>query len=190
MTLAPRGRMLSNLRGMALIARGRPEGLNCFRDTREAFFFSLAPGLGFILAGVINALAEGETTTVFVKILAPICALLAPSVLSYELARLWGRHGFWYRFIVAFNWCQWLIPPLGLLLLAVLTIAQTMGIAGQDGIRIVLVAVSFYALWLNWFLARHGLALSRGRAALLVAIVTLGNALIVFGPGVLMDLFE
>jgi hypothetical protein len=190
MTLAPRGSMFSNLKGMALIARGRPEGLNCFRDTREAYFFSLAPGLGFILAGVINALAEGEGSSVFTKILAPICALLAPSVLSYELARLWGRHAFWNRFIVAFNWCQWLIPPLGLLLFAVLTFAQLMGIAGPGGIRIVLVCVSGYALWLNWFLARHGLALGGGRAALLVAGVTLGNALLVFGPGVLADLVE
>jgi hypothetical protein len=190
MTLAPRGRLLSNFRGMGLIARGRPEGLNCFRDTREAYFFSLAPGLGLIMAGVIDAVAEGRGATVFAKVLAPVCALLAPSVVSYELARLWGRHAFWNRFIVAFNWCQWLIPPLGLLLLAVLTFAQMMGVSGEDGIRIVLIVVSGYALWLNWFLARHGLALSAGRAALLVAGVTLGNALIVFGPGVVADLFE
>jgi hypothetical protein len=65
-----------------------------------------------------------------------------------------------------------------------------MGIAGPGGIRIVLVCVSGYALWLNWFLARHGLALGGGRAALLVAGVTLGNALLVFGPGVLADLVE
>jgi hypothetical protein len=39
-----------------------------------------------------------------------------------------------------------------------------------------------YALWLHWFLARHGLALSGRRAALLVLGVNLGTALMVFGP--------
>jgi hypothetical protein len=189
MTPTLRGTMFSNLKGMALIARGRPEGLNCFRDTREAFLFSLAPGFGFIIAAVADLLAQGQGAMAIGQILAPLCALLAPSVLSYELARFWGRDAFWYRFIVAFNWCQWLIPPLGLLLLVILTFAQQAGLTGQVGIRLVLVCVSAYALWLNWFLARHGLALTRGRAAMLVAGITLGNALVVFAPSVLADFF-
>ncbi len=42
-----------------------------------------------------------------------------------------------------------------------------------------------YALWLHWFLARHGLALSRFRAALLVVVVNLGTALLVLAPRLL-----
>jgi len=39
-----------------------------------------------------------------------------------------------------------------------------------------------YALWLHWFLARHGLGLSRLRALLLVFAVNLTTAVLVVGP--------
>ena len=55
------------------------------------------------------------------------------------MARFWGREAFWNRYIVAFNWCQWLLPMIAFVLIAVLTFAQVMGIAGPGGIRIVLV---------------------------------------------------
>jgi len=45
-----------------------------------------------------------------------------------------------------------------------------------------------YALWLHWFLARHGLALSRLRAALLVAGVNLGTGMLVMLPRLLLAL--
>ena len=39
-----------------------------------------------------------------------------------------------------------------------------------------------YGLWLHWFLARHGLGLSRFRAAVLVLGINLGDGAIVIGP--------
>ena len=51
---------------------------------------------------------------------ATLCVLLAPSVMSYELARLWGRDAFWNRYIVAFNWCQWLLPVIAFVLIVAL----------------------------------------------------------------------
>jgi hypothetical protein len=170
---------------MALIARGRAEGLNCFRDSPRAFLSSLAPGLGIMVAAVAAGLANGAGASALGEIPGTLCVLLAPSVLSYELARFWGREAFWNRYIVAFNWCQWLLPVLGFLLIAGLTLVRLGGISGQGAIRILLVCLAVYALWLNWFLARHGLALSAGRAAGLVAAVNLGTIAIVFGPAML-----
>jgi hypothetical protein len=180
MTLKPRGSMPAIPRGMLLIARGRPEGLNCFRDTPRAFLYSLTPGLGILAGAAAQALAEGAGMRALAEIPGTLCVLLAPSVLSYELARLWGREAFWYRYIVAFNWCQWLLPAIGLLLVIGLTLARLAGLVGAGGIRVLIVGLAIYALWLNWFLARHGLALSAGRAVWLVIGVNLGTLAIVF----------
>jgi hypothetical protein len=43
-----------------------------------------------------------------------------------------------------------------------------------------------YGLWLHWFIARHGLGLSRFRAAVLVLGVNLATVLIVVGPRLLV----
>lgn len=185
MSLAPRRTMPPILRGMLLIARGRPQGLNCFRDTPQAFLYSLMPGLGILAGAVIEGLAEGAGVTAIDEIPATLCVLLAPAVLSYELARFWGREAFWNRYIVAFNWCQWLLPMFGFLLILVATLAASAGLTGEGGIRILLVCLAGYALWMNWFIARHGLALSAWRAAGLVASVNLGTVAIILGPTLL-----
>jgi hypothetical protein len=185
MTAAPRGTLPPILRGMALIARGRAAGLNCFRDTPQAFLYSLAPGLGILAGAVIESLAEGAGAGALEEIPGTLCVLLAPSVLSYELARFWGREAFWNRYIVAFNWCQWLLPVIAFVLIFALTLARFAGFGGEGALRVMLVCLAGYALWLNWFLARHGLALSIGRAAGLVAAVNLGTIAIVFGPAML-----
>ena len=49
----------------------------------------------------------------------------------------------------------------------------------EAAVQTFFLAVAAYSLWLHWFLARHGLALSRWRAALLVVLVNGGHA----GPG-------
>jgi hypothetical protein len=185
MTAVPRGTMHSILRGVSLIARGRAEGLNCFRDSPQAFLGSLAPGLGIMAAAVVEGLAEGAGGSAIGEIPGTICVLLAPSVLSYELARFWGREAFWNRYIVAFNWCQWLLPLIAFALIIGLTLARATGVDGPGALRILLICLAGYALWLNWFLARHGLALSHWRAVALVAAVNLGTIVIVFGPSML-----
>jgi hypothetical protein len=97
---------------------------------------------------------------------------------------------FWNRYIVAFNWCQWLLPVIAFLMIIAVTLGRAAGIDGQTALRVLLVCLAGYALWLNWFLARHGLALSGWRAAGLVAAVNLGTIAIVFGPTMLAASFE
>lgn len=190
MTAAPRRTLPSVLRGMVLIARGRAEGLNCFRDSPRAFLFSLAPGLGLLLGAVVEGLSEDAGIKAFSDIPGTLCILLAPSVLSYELARFWGREAFWHRYIVAFNWCQWLLPAIAFVMIVCVTLARLSGAAGEGALKFLIVCLALYALWLNWFLARHGLALSGWRAAGLVAMVNLGTIAIVLGPSLLAARFE
>ena len=98
------------LLGIARLARGNAEGFNQFGATTEAFLASLAPLVAFPLVGGLLMLANGGGLAAIGDLLATLCALLAPPVLSYEVARLWRREGLWLRFAVAFNWCQWAIP--------------------------------------------------------------------------------
>jgi hypothetical protein len=144
---------------------------------------------------MVQGLGDGLGARAFAEILPALCALLAPPVISYEMARFWGRDAFWGRYVVAFEWCQWLLPAIGVVLAAGLTAAHVAGLSGagnagpglvgQGGIGIVLVCLACYALWMNWFIARHALALTVGRAAGFVAAVNLGTMVLAFGPTVL-----
>jgi hypothetical protein len=189
MTATPRWPVSRVVRGMALIARGRPQGLNCFRDSPQAFLYSLAPGLSLLLGSVIQSLVDGSGRAIG-DIPGTLCVLLAPAVLSYELARYWGREAFWNRYIVAFNWCQWLLPVIGFVLLIGLTLAEGGATVSPEALRLIVVLLGLYALWLNWFLARHGLLLSILRAIALVLLVNLGTVVLVFGPTLLAQFLQ
>ena len=173
------------LRGVLLLARGKAEGLRQFGDTTQAFLASLAPLIAFPLVGYLLLAAGGHGTAAFAGLLGTVCALLAPPVISFELARWWGRQGLWLRYATAINWCQWAIPLFAsaLLLIGFPVLAQLLSDEAASVIVILLIAA--YALWLHWFVGRHALALSGPRAALLVLLVNLGTALLVLGPRLL-----
>ncbi len=171
--------------GIVRLARGRADGLQQFGATREAFLASLAPLVAFPLVGGALMLLGGGGLPALSDLLATLCALMAPPVLSFEVARLWGREASWLRFATAFNWCQWVIPLLGSLLIMVVSMMAELGLPQQIARWIVVLGLVSYALWLHWFVARHGLVLSAMRAALLVLGVNLGTVLIVVGPRVL-----
>jgi hypothetical protein len=170
--------------GIVRIARGRADGMAQFGATRDAFLTSLAPLIAFpLVGGVLMALGGGGLAALS-DLMATLCALIAPLVLSFEVARLWRRQEFWLRFATAFNWCQWVIPVVGILLLAAFGLLAAVGLppsVAQIGIVLALVS---YALWLHWFLARHGLGLSRWRALLMVFAVNFATLLLVVGPRV------
>jgi hypothetical protein len=173
------------LRGVALVARGRADGIELFANTGQGFLASLAPMIAFPLVGTFILLMNGGGTGAIVDLLATLAILLAPPVLSFELARLWGRQAHWLRFATAFNWCQWLLPMLASVLLMALSALMQAGLPEQVATALLVGALGGYGLWLHWFLARHGLELSRLRAALLVLGVNLGTALLVVVPRLL-----
>ncbi len=173
------------LRGVVRVARGRPDGIDLFAGTSQGFLASLAPLVAFPLVGTAFLLLGGGGAPAITDLLATISVLLAPPVLSFELARLWGRQTLWLRFATAFNWCQWLLPMLAsVLLLALGTLLQS-GLSERTVTGALVVGLGGYALWLHWFLARHGLALTRFRATVLVVGVNFGTALLVLAPRLL-----
>jgi hypothetical protein len=173
------------LLGILRVAFGRRDGLARFGATRQAFLASLAPLVAFPLVGGALMMAQGAGRAGVAQFLTALCALLAPPVLSFEVARLWGRGATWLRFATALNWCQWAIPAVAAIALAVLPPLLIGPLSDRGALAATLGAVGCYALWLHWFVARHGLGVSPLRGAALVLLVNLGTGVLVLGPTVL-----
>jgi len=178
---APRGNIA---RGVFLLARGKAEGLGQFPPTRQAFLASLAPMGSAVPSTPAGAGAIGPLEG-FTDLIGTLCAVLAPPVLSFELARRWQREALWLRYATALDWVQWVIPVLISVLLIGVYPLLAATLSARVALGLVGLAIVGYALWLHWFVARHGLMLSPGRAALLVFLVNLGTALLAFGPRLL-----
>lgn len=176
----------SILRGILRVAMGHPDGIAHFAGTVQGFLVSLVPLLSFPTVGTILLLGNGGGLPAIGNLLATVAVLLAAPVLSFEFARRWQREAYWLRFATAFNWCQWLLPLLASVLLIVLGGLLHVGLSDDGATGILVFSLAAYGLWLHWFLARHGLALSPLRAVLLVVGVNLGTALLVLVPRLLI----
>jgi hypothetical protein len=188
---APSGRRTAGprrsiVRGVLRLATGHSDGLTQFGDTSDAFLASLAPLVAFPLVGALLMLAGGGGLDAVTDFLATLCALLAPPVLSHEVAQAWGCAARWPRFAIAFNWCQWVIPLVASLLVVLAGILLSLGVPNDACLVAVVVGLAAYGMWLHWFLAHHGLGLSRVRAAVLVVGVNLVTVVVVLGPRLLM----
>lgn len=173
----------SPLVGLLRIARGRADGFAQFSDTPRAFLVSFVPLAVIQVAPSLWLPSQGYAAAV--NLLAAVVALLAGPVLSHALARRWGREAEWLHYAVASNWLIWaallfavaLAPPL--LLLALLNVpiinaVSTLALAGMG-----------YMLWLQWFTARHVLALPAGQALAFTLLVDLGTFLLATLPQML-----
>jgi hypothetical protein len=170
------------LAGLLLVGRGRREGIALFGGSANAYLASLAPLIAFPLVGSFLLLISGGGLAAVTDFLEVICALLGPAVFSHVLARHWKREAEWLRFATAFNWCQWLMPVVLLILLVVLGVALQAGLPRDAAGAVALGGLALYALWLHWFLARHGLALSTWRAVAMVAWVNVGTLVLLLAP--------
>jgi hypothetical protein len=176
----------SVVRGVVRLATGHSDGLTQFGDTPDAFLASLAPLVAFPLVGALLMLMGGGGLAALTDFLATLCALLAPPVLSREVAQVWGCAARWTRFAVAFNWCQWAIPLVASLLVVLAGILLSLGVPNDVCLAVVVAGLAAYGLWLHWFLAHHGLGLSRIRAAALVVGVNFVTVCLVLGPRLLI----
>jgi hypothetical protein len=171
--------------GIMRLARGRSDGLPLFGDSVPAFTASLAPFVALPLVGASLMMLDSPGWAPLSELLSAWCALLAPPVISWELARRWDRQAVWLRYATAFNWCMWAVPMFAFVLLLVLGLLEPLGLPSEVAAVALPVGLATYALWLHWFLARHGLQISRSRAVLLVLLVNLGTGILVFGPALL-----
>ena len=174
--------------GVALLARGDKEGLARFGATQQAFLSSLAPLLAFPVVGFLLQVLTGDWLRGAAALLVAVVALLAPPVLSHALAVRWGRGEPWLRYATAFNWCQWAVPLAAVALLVLLRFAAAFGLPDTAAVRLLILGLAGYGLWLHWTIARHGLSLSRWRAAGLVLLVNSGTVGLMLGPALLVML--
>jgi hypothetical protein len=178
------------LRGILLLCRGRAAGLAEIGAGPQDFLSSLAPLVAFPLVGCALMMTQGKVVDAATDFLATLVAILAPPVISHALAQRWGREAQWFRFATAFNWCQWVLPLLGALLVVVAGFLVQAGMPLRAAVIVLCCALLAYAFWLHWFLARRGLDLAAGRAALLVFLVNLATIILVGGPQLLMLLAQ
>ena len=180
----------SPLRGVLLLARGRGEGIACFRSSPEGFLASLAPLLALPLAGAALLVVRGAFMPAMALVLLAVTTQVAPAVLSHAVARALGREDGWLRYATAYNWCQWANVAVMAVLLLVLSLVTGAPVPAVVGSPAFGYAVLGYSMWLHWMLARSGLDLSRWRAAGLVLAVSFGTMLLVVGPEVVRMLLE
>lgn len=173
---------LAILRGVALLARFRAEGLDCFGGGVQQVLGSLAPLLTLPVVFLVVMLLSGGDGHEMAELLSVIDALLVQIALSEALARRWGREAEWGRYAVAFNWCQWAVPVVGMALMVGLRVLVDAGFPPTLAAPLAVLALACYALALQWFVARHGLRVGSGRAAFLVLGVNLCTAAVVVLP--------
>lgn len=173
------------LRGILLLSGGRVAGLAEMGTGPQDFLSSLAPLVAFPLVGCFLMLSQGKIVEAITDFLATLIAILAPSVISFSIARRWGREARWCRFGTAVNWCQWVLPLFGALLVLIAGAMVQAGVPLRATVILLGCVLLAYAFWLHWFLARHGLDLSAGRAALLVFLVNFVTLLLVGVPQLL-----
>ncbi len=176
---------LNPLIGVARVALGRADGFARFGSTVPSFLNSLAPLIAFPLAGAIIEVFRDDWLTALSLMLLTLVAQLAPPVLSHRLAVRWKCEDRWLHYATAYNWCYWAIPLVGAALTVGFAMLVGAGLPSTLAAQAVLLGLGLYSLWLNWFVARHALGLSKGKAALLVAIVNAGTALLAIGPALL-----
>lgn len=157
--------------GILLLARGRADGFIHFDATPQAVLSSLAPWAAITIVAFALSLVSSHAVVLQTYLLAGAVGLLAQLVVSFELARRWGRGAEWFRFAAAFCWCHWATPIAMLALILIMSVLLAMGIAEESVARVGVVALMGYGLWLHWFLAWRGLDLTRLRALALVLIV-------------------
>ena len=177
----------SILIGILRVARGRADGMGCFGSGPQAFLSSLAPLIAFPLVGTALAVFTEGPRRALTGLAMTLCALLTPPVISFELARRWKRSEAWSRFATAFNWCEWILPVLACLVMVPLSVALSVGLSEAAASFLLVGVLGIYGLWLHWFLACKALALSAGRAVVLVLLVNFGTAVAVMGPGLLVN---
>ena len=172
----PAKRLGSTLLGLALLGRGRREGLAQFDASVSGFLASLAPWIAFTLVDGLVAARDKRPLQGATEIAVLSCLLFLPPVLSERLAHLWGRDARWLRYATASTWCEWLmlfVIAAGRFVAGVLLSA---GLPADAAAGVLVVGVTAYWLWLHAFLARAALDLSWVRAALVVLTLFSGTA--------------
>ena len=178
------------LHGIYLLATGRSRGLEKFGAGRRDFLISLLMLLCVPILAALVSIGQYGVRPAAGLALVLTCALMAPPVISHALARFWGREVLWPRFATAFNWSRAGVVAVFAIMLVVTAILIQMGFPREAAGELLLGGMSIYSLWLEWFIARHGLQISTARAVISVLAIN-GTTFLLLGiPSVVARMFE
>lgn len=163
------------VQGMLLLAAGKREGLACFEGTPDAFGAALAPQMACILVGGIQIFLLPDKVMSATKLLLSLCVLFLPAVISHFYAQRWGRGALWLRYITAATWCGWVVVLISLACALIAAVITPDMARQQVFIGALALCAAAYELWLQWFVAKVGLGISGGRAALLYVSILLAS---------------
>ena len=149
--------VVNGLRGAALLARGRAEGLLCFPTTMDdaaRSFVAVAVSVPVIVGIRLIAWAEAGVLANGGRILLRdlmvyTVSWLVFAIMSYRIAGSVGRTEKWPRFIVAWNWCN----VIGNLMVMLGGVPGLLGVPPVVEQAAQLVALG-WALWLEWYAVR------------------------------------
>ncbi len=150
------------------------EGLAYIEDTPEGAwrsFWAAAICLPAFLALRLLAWAANDDPAggvlrgLSAELLGYVVAWAGFALASLPLARMWGREAAWPRFLAAWNWTN----VVQYLVLVVLTLPGLLGLPLALA-QVLSLAGLAYAVWLEWFVARHALGADGRQAAALVGI--------------------
>jgi hypothetical protein len=162
------------LTGALRLARGDAAGLSCFNPTEEGFWHSfraavLCYPLYLILLSfpiqIGNATAELDAGRYFAaETIHYAISWVAFPLLMLPLVDRLGRAGRYFGFMTAFNWCQ--VPQM--VLFAAVALLGGSGVLSAYGMLTADLIVGIAALVYEWYVSRVALAVSGGRATLVI----------------------
>ena len=151
--------MARALAGAFMLARGRAAGLAAFENTLPVAAYSFRAAAIclpiFMFFKDQTSTPDDVVLTLFVDLLLFAASWAGFALASLYLARALGVAEAWPRFIAAWNWSA----VVQYLALAVLSLPGLL--LGRGGLLDLggLLAL-FFAVWMEWFVARHALRLS------------------------------
>jgi len=162
-----------------MLARGRAAGLAAFENTLPVAAYSFRAAaicLPIFMFFKDQASAPADVAlTLLVDLLLFVASWAGFALASLYLARALGVAEAWPRFIAAWNWCA-VVQYLALAGLSLPGLLLSNGSLLDLGGLLAL----FFALWMEWFVARHALRLTALGAAGFVAL-DLGIAVFLSG---------
>jgi len=173
------------LKGLLLLARGKPAGIAEFGNTADALGASLAPLFAVLLVISGLAAAQGHWRDALLFLLMNFCAVLTIPIATHTGAAWLGREAFWLRTATALNWSIWLLIPLGLIAGLLTGVLTQSGLPFTPVFDAMLCLVGVYLFAYHCFAVRAGLQTTLARALLIVLATNIVIGLLSVAPDIL-----
>ena len=161
------------LTGALRLARGDAGGIAYFDASEAGFWRSFRAGaicypLYLILLAFPIEIGDPPALDAFtvaaVETIHFVISWVAFPLLMLPLVDWLGRGACFFRFMVAYNWCQ--VPQTALF--ALVALSGAVGLLSAQGMLIADLVVGIAALVYEWYVARVALEVSRSRALLVI----------------------